>query len=101
MKRVTTYLSWMFVLTFLLSSCGLNTASPTTPTIVPSLTATSLPTLIPTQTFTPTAIPTATEIPNPLEISAMRARDYPGSDVVIEKVLEPGANYSRYYVSYL
>ena len=31
----------------------------------------------------------------------MRARDYPGSDVVIEKVLDAGINYSRYYVSYL
>src|SRR5689334_5742877 len=100
MKRVTTYLSWMIVLTFLLSACGMNAASPTTPSIVPSSTATSLPTLTPTQTFTPTAIPTATEIPNPLEISAMRARDYPGSDIVIEQTLDPGVNYSRYYVSY-
>jgi dipeptidyl aminopeptidase/acylaminoacyl peptidase len=31
----------------------------------------------------------------------MRMRDYPGSDVVIESVLDPGTNYSRYYVSYL
>lgn len=31
----------------------------------------------------------------------MRSRDYPGSDIVIEAVLDPGANYSRYYVSYL
>jgi dipeptidyl aminopeptidase/acylaminoacyl peptidase len=30
----------------------------------------------------------------------MRARDYPGSDIVIEKTLDPGVNYSRYYVSY-
>ena len=37
----------------------------------------------------------------PLQIDAMRARSYPGSDIVIEAVLDPGANYSRYYVSYL
>jgi dipeptidyl aminopeptidase/acylaminoacyl peptidase len=37
----------------------------------------------------------------PLQIDAMRARAYPGSDIVIEAVLNPGANYSRYYVSYL
>jgi dipeptidyl aminopeptidase/acylaminoacyl peptidase len=30
----------------------------------------------------------------------MRIRDYPGSDIVIEKVLDPGVNYNRYYVSY-
>src|ERR1044071_111211 len=36
-----------------------------------------------------------------LEINAMRARQYPGSDIVIEQTLDPGANYSRYYVSYL
>jgi dipeptidyl aminopeptidase/acylaminoacyl peptidase len=31
----------------------------------------------------------------------MRAMEYPGSDIVIEAVLDPGVNYSRYYVSYL
>ena len=31
----------------------------------------------------------------------MRAREYPGSDIVIEQVLDPGVNYNRYYVSYL
>ncbi|MBC7876692.1 MAG: alpha/beta fold hydrolase [Anaerolineales bacterium] len=38
---------------------------------------------------------------HPLQIDAMRARDYPGSDVVIESVLDSGSNYNRYYVSYL
>jgi dipeptidyl aminopeptidase/acylaminoacyl peptidase len=37
----------------------------------------------------------------PLSIDAMRSRDYPGSDILIEAVLDPGDNYSRYYVSYL
>jgi alpha-beta hydrolase superfamily lysophospholipase len=31
----------------------------------------------------------------------MRAREYPGSDIAVEQVLDPGVNYSRYYVSYL
>ena len=38
---------------------------------------------------------------HPLQIDAMRAREYPGSDIVIERVLDPGSNYNRYYVSYL
>jgi len=38
---------------------------------------------------------------HPLQIDAMRARAYPGSEIVVEQVLEPGGNYSRYYVSYL
>ena len=42
-----------------------------------------------------------TSTAHPLQIDAMRARDYPGSDIVIEAMLDPGSNYSRYYVSYL
>jgi dipeptidyl aminopeptidase/acylaminoacyl peptidase len=45
--------------------------------------------------------PAAVESQHPLQISAMRAMQYPGSDIVIEAVLDPGVNYSRYYVSYL
>ncbi|MCI0549627.1 MAG: alpha/beta hydrolase [Anaerolineae bacterium] len=37
----------------------------------------------------------------PLQIDAMRARGYPGSDIVIEATLDPGVNYGNYYVSYL
>src|SRR5215510_904383 len=37
----------------------------------------------------------------PLQIDALRARQYPGSDITIEATLDPGVNYSRYYVSYL
>ena len=43
----------------------------------------------------------ATTVEEPLQIDSMRARQYPGSDIVIEAVLDPGGNYSRYYVSYL
>jgi dipeptidyl aminopeptidase/acylaminoacyl peptidase len=89
----------------IIHACGTTSiASTPTPIVAPSSTATPspTPTLTPTATFTftSTPIPTATPIPNPLEISAMRAREYPGSDVVIEKELDPGVNYKRYYVSY-
>jgi fermentation-respiration switch protein FrsA (DUF1100 family) len=50
---------------------------------------------------TPEPSPTATPEPFPMEITAMRAGEYPGSDIVIEATLEPGANYYRYYAYYL
>jgi uncharacterized protein len=36
----------------------------------------------------------------PLAIDAMRQREYPGSDLVIEQTLTPGSNYRRYIASY-
>src|SRR5512143_3817597 len=42
-----------------------------------------------------------TSASHPLQIDALRARAYPGSDIVIERALDPGVNYNRYYVSYL
>jgi dipeptidyl aminopeptidase/acylaminoacyl peptidase len=35
-----------------------------------------------------------------MSIAAMRQGSYPGSDIVIEQELDPGANYHRYYTSY-
>lgn len=86
----------------LLNSCRMtsNASSPTSEAV--SATPTTPPptqTTAPTSTFT--ASPTATPLPHPLSIDAMRARDYPGSDVVIETTLDPGVNYNRYIVSYL
>jgi dipeptidyl aminopeptidase/acylaminoacyl peptidase len=40
------------------------------------------------------------QILNPLAIDAMRQRDYPGSDLVIEQTLPAGSNYQRYIASY-
>ena len=57
-------------------------ARPATPTSVPA----------------PTPLPTPT--PHPLTIAALRAREYPGSDLVIEQTLTPGSNYNRYIASY-
>lgn len=57
----------------------------------------AFPTLLPTPA--PSLTPTPT--PHPMEIRAMRAGYYPGSDIVIERELEAGPNYHRYYASYL
>ena len=101
MKKTNLY--WFMLSTILiLNACGTNNpASLSTPAILPSSTATSLPIPLPTETSTSTPLPTATPFLNPLQIEAIRARDYPGSDIVIEEVLDRGVNYSRYYVSYL
>jgi dipeptidyl aminopeptidase/acylaminoacyl peptidase len=61
----------------------------------PTLAATEAPTLIPTIAFTPTPVP------HPMSIQALRNGIYPGSDIVIEKELDRGANYRRFYAYYL
>ncbi|MEX2028112.1 MAG: alpha/beta fold hydrolase [Candidatus Curtissbacteria bacterium] len=40
--------------------------------------------------------------PNPYELSikALRAKQYPGSEITIEETLAPGSNYQRYIASY-
>ena len=39
-------------------------------------------------------------IPHPLSIDALRAGEYPGSDIVIEQTLNSRSNYSRYIASH-
>lgn len=80
---------------------GLDTPVATaTPEIsLPSTTPTSLPTASPT--ITPSATPSPTPTLHPMNILAMRQTPYPGSPIVIERELEPGANYYRYRTSYL
>lgn len=67
----------------------------------PELTLEQAPTGV--QTLLPTAAPspTPTPTPHPMQIEALRTGSYPGSDIVIEEELEPGANYRRYYAHYL
>ena len=100
---------WMMILAWVLVACSAplprpapvayDTATPLpTSTSTPVPTASATPTLTPTASATPTSTPTPT--PNPLSIEAMRKREYPGSDIVIEQTLAPGANYSRYVASY-
>ena len=70
------------------------------PTATPSATPTTAPTATPTATATPTFTPTPTP-EHPLMIDVMRRRDYPGSELIIERTLEPGENYDRTIASYL
>ena len=100
MKKIILWSVFIIILSLILPACGSSSISATAPTTIPVSTATSLPTLTPAPTLTATAFPTATPVPNPLQISAMRAREYPGSDITIEETLDPGVNYDRYYVSY-
>ncbi len=44
--------------------------------------------------------PTQNSIENPLSISAMRKKSYPGSDLVIEQTLADGSNYHQYIAAY-
>ncbi len=54
--------------------------------------------IIPRET-TPT-LPATPEGLHPLTLEAMRARSYPGSDLLVESILDPGSNYDRYVASY-
>jgi len=72
---------------------------------LPPLPATADPLLTPAATSTPqpsaTPTPTATPRPtHPLMIEIMRQQAYPGSALVVEETLLPGANYNRMIVSY-
>jgi len=81
---------------------GMTTDSIGTPVpIKPSSTNAPTNTMVPTNTPTPTqkASPTATL--HPMSVMALRQMQFPGSDIVIESELDPGANYRRYYAYYL
>jgi dienelactone hydrolase len=68
---------------------------PAAPTLTASLPASTAPaTEIPLASQTP--LPTM----HPMMIAAGRATPYPGSEITFVEELEPGVNYSRYYVSY-
>jgi uncharacterized protein len=69
------------------------------PTATTAPSATPPPTL--TLSNTPQPEPTATQTQHPMSIIGLRQADYPGSEITIERELERGSNYSRYYASYL
>jgi uncharacterized protein len=91
----------LFVLLSLLivSGCAA-TATPIATSTQPVATATQTATLTPVPP-TPTLTFTPTPTPNPMSIEAMRAGNYPGSNIVIERELMRGPNYRRYYAYYL
>jgi dipeptidyl aminopeptidase/acylaminoacyl peptidase len=101
--------SLLLILAVFLSSCSVgigpsNNDSPLIGTGVYTFTSvvnTTLPTKTPTQMASPTATFTPTPQPHPMDIRAMRAGSYPGSDILIEEELPAGGNYHRYYASYL
>lgn len=105
-KRVLVYWACLTLIA-LMTACS--AAPPSTP--VPAQTTQNSPSsvageaILPTATLTSNAAvgltpePTPTPL-NPLAIEAMRARNYPGSDIIIEQRLDPGSNYQRYIVSY-
>jgi len=75
----------------------------TSPVTTVTQTATPIPYLqiiTPTERNVETTTPTPTQ-PFPLSIEYLQVQEYPASEIVIEQVLEPGANYQRYIVSYL
>jgi fermentation-respiration switch protein FrsA (DUF1100 family) len=89
------------------------TPAPTVALPAPSPTAAATATRLPEPTATlpvptptaPAATPTPTATfpsrdPHPLQIAVMRQQSYPGSPITVEQTLPPGANYSRYLVSY-
>jgi len=78
-----------------------NTSAPEPATLPPpQVTYTnSAPEPQPTEPL-PTPLPSATP-PHPLTIEYLRQGDFPGSEIKIEEVLEPGLNYNRYIASYL
>ena len=71
----------------------------------PAASATALPSPTVADTATPaptsTPLPTPTPTLHPMTIAALRQMSYPGSPITIEQELDRGANYSRYYASYL
>jgi len=65
----------------------------------------STDTIINTPSLTNTPAPTITPIPtatlHPMSVMALRQMSFPGSEIVMERELEPGSNYRRYYAYYL
>lgn len=105
-QRAERLLMMVLLSSILLSACQAappvapGAALPTAIALTLPATPTSTSTPIPL-TLTPSQVPTATPIPHPMSIAALRAGSYPGSEIVIERELERGANYRRYYASYL
>jgi uncharacterized protein len=110
-SRLHQTLLWFLVGAFL-SGCSVPTATtfpttrlPDTPLPPPGLTLgptfTALPSATPEPTATSLPTPTPTPLPHPMSIEALRQRDYPGSEITLERELERGSNYRRFYASYL
>ena len=113
LPRLVLLLLTCLALAFLLAACSSGLPAPAVVApLAPQPSQTSLPqpvihtptpvtpTATPAPSLTPTTPPTSTPTLFPMSIPALRQGSYPGSDIVIEETLEPGANYSRYLASY-
>lgn len=89
------YIAWCVTLGLTM----LSVACQNSQTIASSSTPTPIIQFV-TATPTPTATPSPTPTPHPLGVANMRAREYPGSEILIEQTLAPGSSYKRYLVSY-
>lgn len=108
-KRVLIYAVCLTLIAFM-AACAAPSSTQTPALATLAVQNPSLPAageeFIPTATLVTNAadgqppVPTYTPL-HPFAIEAMRARDYSGSDIITEQVLEPGSNYQRYLVSYL
>lgn len=108
--------AWLLLAAIMLAGCrAARATSPLLPTGVPehpqvvientipaaAASPTPPPTVVPSPSAPPTATPTLEPTRHPMSIIALRQQDYPGSEITIESELERGANYRRYYASYL
>lgn len=73
---------------------------PTLPPETPTFTETPLPAAVNEGTTPAPPLPTSTPVPHPMSIIALRNGEYPGSEIIIVRELERGANYRRYYAYY-
>ena len=81
------------------------TGTQSQPTATPALApvtsaATPTPTATPLIWLQPPTLTLSLDEMHPLMVEYMRQQEYPGSDIVIEETLTPGANYKRYIASY-
>jgi dienelactone hydrolase len=87
---------------------GAAVAAPTTAQnrLLPTATPRAFPVATPTAVATPLiwlkppTLDLELDEMHPLMVEYMRQQSYPGSDIVIEETLAPGANYNRYIASY-
>jgi hypothetical protein len=93
-------LAKLLVLTCWLVSCQ-QSPQPTAGIVSPSASAPigMISTATPIAFIDTPTLPTIPDI-SPLAITAMRAKAYPGSEIVFEKTLSGGSSYNRYIVSY-
>ncbi|MFZ5921923.1 MAG: alpha/beta fold hydrolase [Chloroflexota bacterium] len=98
-------LNLVVLLSLVLAGCASAPAdNPVPAPLLPASSPTADPptlTLTPSQTPTGTPVPTATPVPHPMSVEYQRTGSYPGSEIVIERELDPGLNYRRYYAYYL